>query len=61
MIRFGPDDVSMAMELGREAAAYVSATFIKVSHMFSIGFLLDAFSAAGVPLRGRLFTLCVLW
>ncbi|GAQ79793.1 DNA polymerase delta catalytic subunit [Klebsormidium nitens] len=29
MIRFGPDDVSMAMELGREAAGYVSATFIK--------------------------------
>jgi hypothetical protein len=31
MIKFGSDDVAAAMELGREAAAYVTATFIKVS------------------------------
>lgn len=34
MVQFGVSDVEAAMTLGREAAEYISETFIKVSDLF---------------------------
>lgn len=35
MVQFGVPTVEAAMNLGREAAEYISGTFIKVSHKSS--------------------------
>jgi len=40
MVRFGVSDVDQAMNLGREAAEFISGTFTKVTFYFAIYFIL---------------------